>query len=225
MTKTTWIVLISVAVALFLGLISIIIILACNSFAPLSVDKSVAQWAYDVRGEKGGFGYYFFVITTELGNIPFVIVLALVLALIWRFKPQTWFFYGGILLATLAQIIIKAIVMRPRPDEALQWVSESSSSFPSGHSTTVACVFVMLIYFVFISKNAKLWLKYLILTLSTLAIIIVPISRLILGVHYFTDILAGLCLGSLVALLAIFAYELYLSKFANRKLTPQKQTT
>ena len=214
MTKSKWTTLLIIASILLLGFITIVVVLARNNFAPLAVDKSVAQWAYDCRGEKGGFTYYFFRIFTEFGHFYFVILLLILLAIIWRFKSKFWFFAGIIASSTITQVIIKAIVMRPRPEQALQWMSESSSSFPSGHSMTVACVFILLTYFIITSPTAKIWLKYLIITLSTFAISLVPISRIILGVHYFTDVIGGLLLGSFFAILGILAYEFYQYKFA-----------
>lgn len=216
MSKKFWI---SVSVAagiLFACFLTITIVLSINGFAPLPIDTAVANWAYSVRGEKGGATYWFFRIITEFGYLYFTLFIIILMAIIWKFRSKTWFFAGTILVSWLLQQLIKAIVMRPRPDEALWWMTEGSSSFPSGHSITVACIFVLLAYFVISSPAIKTWVKYMIGTLSVAAIILVPISRIIMGVHYFTDVMAGLFFGALIAVLGIIAYNLFIS-YQNKK--------
>lgn len=209
MSKKFWLFAGISAGGLFVGFLTITIILACNGFSPLDIDLAIANWAYDVRGEQGGATYWFFRIITEFGYTYFVIFIIILMGVIWRFKSKTWFFAGTILVSWLLQKLIKFIVMRPRPDETLWWMTETSSSFPSGHSITVACVFILLAYFVLTSPAVKIWAKWLITSLSTLAIILVPLSRIILGVHYFTDILAGVFFGALIAVLGIIAFNLF----------------
>lgn len=216
MNKKFWI---SVSVSggiLFAGFLTILIVLACNEFAPLGIDTAIANWAYEIRGEKGGATYWFFRIITEFGYLYFTILIIILMGIIWKFRSKTWFFAGTILVSWLLQKLVKALVMRPRPDEALWWMTESSSSFPSGHSITVACIFVLLAYFVITSPTVKSWVKWLIASLSTIAIILVPLSRIIMGVHYFTDVLAGLFFGAFIAVLGIIAYNLF-KYFINKK--------
>ena len=200
---------------LFAGFLVIAIILAVNGYAPLGADTAVAEWAYSVRGEQGGATYWFFRIVTEFGYTYFCIAIILIMGIIWKFRSRTWFFAGTILISWVLQQIIKAIVDRPRPDETMWWMTETSSSFPSGHSITVACVLVLLAYFIISSPAVKTWIKWVIGSLSTAAIILVPISRIILGVHYFTDVLAGVFFGAFVAVLGIIAYNLFVY-FRNR---------
>ena len=132
------------------------------------------------------------------------------MGIIWKFKSKTWFFAITVLVSWIFQKILKAIIDRPRPDETMWWMNETSSSFPSGHSITVACVFILLIYFILTSQTAKLWIKYFVSALSILAIFFVGFSRIILGVHYFTDVIGGLLFGGICAILGIIAYNLFL---------------
>lgn len=200
-----------------LSFLIITIVLAVNHFNALGVDTAVTEWAYSVRGEKGGATYWFFRIVTEFGYTYFVIFIILLMGIIWKFRSKTWFFAGTVLISWLLQKLVKAIIMRPRPDSALWWMTETSSSFPSGHSITVACVFILLCYFIFTSPQVKTWVKYLIGGLSICAIILVPLSRIILGMHYFTDVIGGLCFGALIAFLGILAHQIYLDFVKKKK--------
>ena len=196
---------------LLIAFIIIVSVLANANFSALPIDNIIAQWAYDIRGSKDSFMFWFNRIITELGYTYFVIFIILLMGIIWKFKSKTWFFGITILMSWIFQKIIKAIINRPRPDDTMWWMTESSSSFPSGHSITVACVFILLIYFILTSETAKLWIKYLISALSILAIFFVGFSRIILGVHYFTDVIGGLIFGAIFALLGIIAYNIYLN--------------
>ena len=144
------------------------------------------------------------------------------MAIVWRFKVKTWFLGIPVLVAWGLHKVIKWIVNRPRPDETMWWMTETSSSFPSGHSNTVACLFGLLIFFIVISPVLKTWLKWLLCSLSGLVIILVPLSRIILGMHYFTDVLAGLCFGGMCALVSIILYKVIIEKKQKEK---QSQNT
>jgi putative membrane-associated phospholipid phosphatase len=89
--------------------------------------------------------------------------------------------FGGLIL-----FIIKYTVQRVRP---LPDVFDGYS-FPSGHSTIVVVFFISLLFVI----NKKKFLSML----AIFAIIAVPISRVVLGAHFISDVVAGLLLGSIV---------------------------
>ena len=89
--------------------------------------------------------------------------------------------FGGLIL-----FIIKYTVQRVRPLPEVF----SGYSFPSGHSTIIVVFFLSLLFI--INKKGILSM------LATFAIIAVPISRVVLGAHFLSDVIAGLLLGSIV---------------------------
>ena len=89
--------------------------------------------------------------------------------------------FGGLIL-----FIIKYTVQRVRPLPEVF----SGYSFPSGHSTIIVVFFLSLLFI--INK------KEILSMLATFAIIAVPISRVVLGAHFLSDVIAGLLLGSIV---------------------------
>ena len=89
--------------------------------------------------------------------------------------------FGGLIL-----FIIKYTVQRVRPLPEVF----SGYSFPSGHSTIIVVFFLSLLFI--INK------KEILSMLATFAIIAVPVSRVVLGAHFLSDVVAGLLLGSIV---------------------------
>ena len=89
--------------------------------------------------------------------------------------------FGGLIL-----FIIKYTVQRVRPLPEVF----SGYGFPSGHSTIIVVFFLSLLFI--INK------KEILSMLATFAIIAVPISRVVLGAHFLSDVIAGLLLGSIV---------------------------
>jgi membrane-associated phospholipid phosphatase len=102
--------------------------------------------------------------------------------------------------AVVAAGVTKAIVGRTRPPAPLHLVSESDASFPSGHATHSAAVFltVALVVAVFVLRRPIPRLASLVAAAMLTGM--VGVSRLVLGVHWPSDVLAGWALGTAVAL-------------------------
>lgn len=100
------------------------------------------------------------------------------------------------LIAGVAVLLLKQIVQRVRPSEAISL--GSNYSFPSGHAT-MAVVFFGLMAFLFMNKKYKTTT----IALTTFIILVVGTARLYLQVHWLTDVLAGFVLGGIILTLAI----------------------
>ena len=96
------------------------------------------------------------------------------------------FFTQGIYI--LVDYIIKTAICRERP------CIHPGYSFPSGHTAVTACFYGILIYLTLHYVRSQFWRIFL-TTIFSLMIFMVALSRLWLGVHFLTDVLAGLCLG------------------------------
>ena len=80
-------------------------------------------------------------------------------------------------------------MQRPRPTEH-RIIDESGYSFPSGHSMVSAAFYGFLIYLIY--KNVKnKYLKWGLITILSLLVFLIGVSRIYLGVHYTSDVLAG----------------------------------
>ncbi len=98
----------------------------------------------------------------------------------------------------LLKDLIKDFICRPRPDSC----GVSGFSFPSGHACTSMCFYGIVLYLIFIYIQSNFWRNILIILLGVW-IFLCGISRLWLGVHFPSDILAGWALGFILVNLYI----------------------
>jgi undecaprenyl-diphosphatase len=107
-------------------------------------------------------------------------------------------------LSSLIVLLTKYLVARERPDLGL--ITLNTSSFPSGHSALSAAV-LLVIFFIVMSdrdfRGIRRWAGWVIFTLA----IAIPVSRVYLNVHYFTDVLGGFLLGLGCASVAFSAFS------------------
>ncbi len=96
-------------------------------------------------------------------------------------------------------IFLKSAFDRPRPDIVPHLTQVYTSSFPSGHSMMSAVVYLTLAVLI-APVLQKFWLRFYIFALASSVTILVGLSRIYLGVHYPTDVLAGWAAGLVWAL-------------------------
>ena len=104
----------------------------------------------------------------------------------------------AVIVANLASHLLKPVIGRERPPELYRLVEEANHALPSGHATGVAALAMILTLWLGRGRATTASVRWLIGGVWVLASA-VSLTRLYLGVHWFTDILAGLVLGSAVA--------------------------
>lgn len=97
----------------------------------------------------------------------------------------------NLVLATLLNLLLKTLIQRPRP-EGYRLVAESGFSFPSGHSMVAMAFYGLLIWMVWHYEKDALVHRLGVIGFG-LVIVLVGLSRIYLGVHYASDVLAGFC--------------------------------
>jgi undecaprenyl-diphosphatase len=102
-------------------------------------------------------------------------------------------------LGTTGNVLLKTIVARTRPDLVPHLVDESSKSFPSGHAANSAIVYLTLATLVWplVRGHAT---RGAIMTAAATLVVAIGASRVYLGVHWPSDVLAGWLFGSLWAI-------------------------
>lgn len=92
-------------------------------------------------------------------------------------------------------LLLKNLFQRTRPD-LYRVIAETGYSFPSGHALLSLCFYGLVVFL--IMRNISSWRGRLtIMTLAIILVIAIGISRIYLGVHYPTDVVAGYAAGSM----------------------------
>lgn len=170
---------------------------------PLPLDLAVQKAFFSLRGPLLN---PLVIAVTHLSDTVTIVAFCAILLILPNRKK-----YGlPVSLASLGGLAIykpmKHIFLRARPDAALHLVKQGGFSFPSGHSVTSVIFYGVLIYLLNRHcKNDKLR-KVLTVICGFLALTIGP-SRIYVGVHWPTDVLAGWCIGGAVLMVSICILE------------------
>ena len=162
---------------------------------PLGIDRTLLQ-GYTVRSRSAV--YRIARVVTELGSPVLVVVVAFVAA------GALWLRHGDIMragvcvaapgIAGVAETLAKALVGRVRPATAAI-TGESGNGFPSGHAAGFTALAVILTLAYFVRPRAKARLLVVVAVCSLL----MAATRVIVGAHYPSDVIAGVLLGGLIA--------------------------
>lgn len=148
-------------------------------------------------------------VITFFGSAYFIIFLTCLLVSFIKNKKIGIMIVTNLFLISSMNIILKNIVHRPRP-EGYRLIKESGYSFPSGHSMVSVAFYGFLIYLILKKvKNKKAKIIYSLLL--GLLIILIGFSRIYLGVHYATDVLAG----GILSISYLIAFISYAKKWIN----------
>jgi undecaprenyl-diphosphatase len=139
---------------------------------------------------------------TALGGVTVMILVTLVSVLAFLMHRRRWhaaILTGTVLAAVVSSEGLKHLYGRPRPDLVPHGSYVYSASFPSGHSTLSAATFLTLAMLI-ASLEPNRGTKAMVFVLAGLLILAIGFSRVYLGVHWPSDVLAGWCLGAAWAL-------------------------
>ncbi|MFW7415569.1 phosphatase PAP2 family protein [Demequina sp. SO4-18] len=165
-----------------------------------AADEPLIEWLVDNRLEW--LTTVMTVITQTFGPVVLPILIVIGCAF-WVWRTRTWrdplLLAGAMVLATGISMLAKMMVARARPEEGFQTVPgyETSYSFPSGHTTGAATLVLVTAYLLWHRRGgmrAALWWALG----SLLLIALVGGTRLYLGYHFLSDVLAGACVGIVV---------------------------
>ncbi|MET1087527.1 MAG: phosphatase PAP2 family protein [Arthrobacter sp.] len=150
---------------------------------------------------------------TNIGGGIGMPILASILTAWLTFLSRTWrpivLVGGAALVSTLATTLGKRLVGRTRPDysEAVP-PYETSPSFPSGHTLNTTVVIGVLVYLMCLQFR-MLWARITAITAGVIFITAMGLSRVFLGHHWLTDVMAGWILGLAWVCMVILAHRLF----------------
>lgn len=174
-----------------------------NGCEPFAVDIAVRDFFFSMRNSVLNV---LVPALTHCGDTVTIVALCAILVILPTRKK-----YGfPVTLAALTGLAIykpmKHIFLRARPDVMFHLVEQGGYSFPSGHSTSSVIVYGLLFYL--IQKHCKNeTLKKVLSAICLVFALLIGPSRLYVGVHWFTDVAAGMLFGLTVVAIYICILE------------------
>ncbi|GAA3732798.1 hypothetical protein GCM10022225_13620 [Plantactinospora mayteni] len=159
------------------------------------VDRPIVEWIADRRGG----GDHVVVLVTDIGGKVLLAAILSTVACAVALRLRSW---RPVVLAAVAGgggallvAGIKALISRDRPDPLYRAVFESGFSFPSGHAASALVILGTVAWLISMVTASRTLQATAWLTAGVLAVA-VGLSRVYLGVHYPSDVLAGWALGA-----------------------------
>jgi len=194
-TAVTGLLLTTALAVTFLGalLLGVLALLVRRVAAIQHVDNSVAGWGYDHRSAASTRALHWI---TNLGSIQIVVGLALLLVLVdlYRHRNRWSFLFLLVVLVgmEISMLSVKALVGRLRPTLTPE-AATLGPSFPSGHSATAAAFYAAAALIIGRSLSGR-W-RHLAIAIAVGLAVAVAASRVLLDVHWLSDVIGGLALG------------------------------
>ena len=179
-------------------------------------DIRLNAWAH---GHATAAGLRFFHAVTLVGS-PGVWVITSLFAvwLLWRGEHFLFWAWaasnvgGGIL-----QRVLKTTIHRDRPQYAAAYLHGQSYSFPSGHTMSATIAWSLMVVCAGLTLGWHKQLRRRLYVVSTTIVLLIGFSRLYLGVHYPSDVLGGLIIGTAWVVLCATAMRIVDSGEAERE--------
>lgn len=178
----------------------------------ISFDTIVGQFFYNSGSESFTRKV---VIFTSIGNVKSVVIIVIILSLLIslrykHWKKALWFALTVLLGAGIVNNFVKNTFERTRP-LLTHLVEEHSYSFPSGHAMGAIIYSGALAFLIYKANKSKIaHLKFYTVSGTLLFSLLIAMSRLYLGVHFASDVIAGLSLGAAFLFIAMAIYERWL---------------
>jgi undecaprenyl-diphosphatase len=175
-------------------------------------DQMVLQWMQPVAGQPRGPWWLHegAADITSLGGISVLALFALVtigFLLILRKRLSAVLLVVGLAGGVGLSEGLKALFERARPPAAYQAVETLNASFPSGHAL-LSTVFYLTVAVMMTRAFPRRWLKVYVLGVGMVFALMIGLTRVYLGAHWATDVMAGWCVG------AAWAMALWLVSYA-----------
>jgi undecaprenyl-diphosphatase len=174
------------------GFVALTVLVFMANKGPLGFDETVLNYMIDhVRSEKVT---QIVMYVTDLAMPAALLLVALCLTV---FAPSPAPVLALVLCALpgwLLNTLIKSLIARPRPPEELRLAVETSASFPSSHAVIVMVFYGFILWLVWHYQRNNPW-RIFVAVFMALFIAAVGLTRIYLGVHWTSDVLAGFCFG------------------------------
>lgn len=193
--------------AVLAGLLAVLTVLVAARWSPLvSLDHAVAVRAFAATSGHGlliGWWKLLAAVTEPINLRVLMLLVGLGVLVRGRRDPRERVLGGWLVgVAVLEQVVgpyAKYLLDRPRPHWQHPIDTLSTSSYPAGHATGIACFASALVLLVLATTSAG-WARRTAVAVAVALVLLVSADRLLLGMHYLSDVVAGLLLGLLTTL-------------------------
>lgn len=152
-------------------------------------------------------GIQFMVHVSDFFDPIHVLLYTIVLMLLlWLHKKNTHLlqFAFSMGIGALVIVALKYGLKTPRPSHAL--IQETGYSFASGHAA-VSAIFFILVAYMYMNHIQKGYLRAIWVVGCVSMVLLVGASRVYLEVHYFTDVVAGIAIGTIISAFSILYFR------------------
>jgi undecaprenyl-diphosphatase len=134
-----------------------------------------------------------------------------------RKRTEAAWLAGSIIGASVLNAVFKLSLNRPRPELVTHLAKVSNASFPSGHAMISAAIYLT-VGAMLAETQKKVAAKAYLMGLAGVLVLLIGVSRIYLGVHWPSDVMAGWCFGSVWALVVFAANRALRRRAASRKV-------
>lgn len=156
------------------------------------IDTSVYDF---IMNFQSTFMDWFMIFITSFASAPVLIGFAVIILVLLKYKLPII----NLALVFVINRILKLIFMRERPQNVTHFVNETWYSFPSAHVMISTAFYGYIIYLIY-KKDLKY--KWIYISLLSVLLLLIAVSRVYLGAHYATDVIGGVIFA--IIYLAIF---------------------
>ncbi len=181
---------------LILVFLKTIFLVTTNNTLLLNLDNAVNNWFIN---NQSSAVYNFMLVITNIGDVYVTIIIFLIFGSFLLISNK-----NSLYILTLASAsgvifakIIKELVQRVRPENLL----EKGFGFPSGHAT-ISIVFLLASIYLIAPIIKNRLMKNVFLVITSFVFTLVAFSRIYLSVHFTSDVIAGIILGSICFIFA-----------------------
>lgn len=178
---------------IFIILFSFLTVIVALDYSD-NIDENISR---SISGEPGNPLFEIMRYITHLGDFYFILPASIAVIFLFYYlkEPILSILFAIMMLCVIpAYKIIKHLFKRQRP--VLDFINETGYSYPSGH-TTGAFTFFMGLY-VFYQLLYKKEHNYSLLLICLSSALLVGLSRMVLGVHYLSDVIGGILLSGIL---------------------------
>lgn len=163
------------------------------------IDKSIYNLIISIKSD---IFTKLFIFISRLASTKFLIIISIIILFLKKLKNKRYIIIYNLIFSVILNNILKLIFRRIRPLD-IMLIEIKGYSFPSGHTMAASIFYGTIIYLIYKSKINKN-IKIILISLLTILVLLIGISRIYLGVHYASDVIGGYLVSISYLIISIY---------------------